>query len=221
MSIRVIITGATGMVGEGVLHECLHHAEVEKVLIINRKASGFKHPKLEEIVHADFYDLSLVENRLAGYTACFFCLGVSAIGMTEEKYHRITFDLTLNFAQTVLKLNPELIFCYVSGSGTDSTARGKLMWARVKGKTENQLLAMGFNDAYMFRPGFMFPTPGLKNTLKYYRYLNWMYPALRKIFPAYVSTLKELGIAMIHAATDGYDKSVLEVKDIVALAKST
>jgi uncharacterized protein YbjT (DUF2867 family) len=219
MGIRVIITGATGMVGEGVLHECLLHAEVEKVLIINRKASGFEHTKLEELVHADFYDLSPVENRLAGYNACFFCLGVSSIGMNEDMYHRITYDLTLNFAHTVLKLNPELVFCFVSGSGTDSTGKGRSMWARVKGKTENALLALGFNGAYMFRPGFMHPTPGLTNTLKYYRYINWMYPAVRKIFPAYVSTLKELGLAMIHSVTGGYGKSVLEVKDIVALAK--
>ena len=219
MAVRVIITGATGMVGEGVLHECLLHAEVEKVLIINRKASGFEHTKLEELVHADFYDLSPVENRLAGYNACFFCLGVSSIGMNEDMYHRITYDLTLNFAHTVLKLNPELVFCFVSGSGTDSTGKGRSMWARVKGNTENALLALGFNGAYMFRPGFMHPTPGLTNTLKYYRYINWMYPAVRKIFPAYVSTLKELGLAMIHSVTGGYGKSVLEVKDIVALAK--
>ncbi|WP_276374174.1 NAD-dependent epimerase/dehydratase family protein [Chryseolinea sp. H1M3-3] len=219
MGVKVIITGATGMVGEGVLHECLIHPDVEKVLIINRKSTGLKHAKLEEIVHADFYDLSAVESRLLGYTACFFCLGVSSLGMREERYHRVTFDLTLNFANTLHKLNPDLIFCYVSGSGTDSSEMGRSMWARVKGKTENHLLLLGFKDAYMFRPGFMYPTPGLKNTLKFYRFVNWMYPGIRKFFPKYVSTLKELGLAMIHAVTKGYSKSVLEVEDIVALAK--
>lgn len=218
MVIRAILTGATGMVGEGVLHECLHHPDVEKILIINRKPSGLTHPKVEEIVHPDFYDLSAIENRLVGYNACFFCLGVSSIGMREEEYNRLTYDLTLHVAQVVLKLNPQLVFCYVSGSGTDSTQAGRSMWARVKGKTENTLLRLGFKNAYMFRPGFMYPTPGLNNTLKYYRYFNWMYPALRKIFPKYVSTLRELGLAMIHAVTKGYDSSVLEVKDIVALA---
>jgi hypothetical protein len=219
MGFRVIITGSTGMVGEGVLHECLLHPEVEKVLIINRKPLGIKHPKLEEIVHDNFYNLSVIEDYLAGYNACFFCLGVSSIGMSEEKYHRVTYDLTLKFAHTAHRLNPEIVFCYVSGAGTDSTEMGRSMWARVKGKTENHLLLLGFRDSYMFRPGFMYPTPGLKNTLRWYRYFTWMYPALRKFFPKYVCTLRELGIAMIHSITKGYDKSVLEVNDIVDLAK--
>lgn len=219
MGVRAIITGATGMVGEGVLHECLDHPGIEKVLIINRKPLGLSHAKIQEVVHSNFYELSSVEDKLVGFNACFFCLGVSSIGLNEDEYHKPTYDLTLNFARTVLKLNPDLIFCYVSGSGTDSTEMGRSMWARVKGKTENHLLLLGFKDAYMFRPGFMFPTEGLKNTLKYYRYFNWMYPALRRFFPKYVSTLKELGLAMIHVITKGYHKSVLEVKDIVDLAK--
>ena len=219
MRVRCIITGATGMVGEGVLHECLHHEDVEEVLIINRRPLGLTHPKLKEIIHADFYDLSPLENRLGGYNACFFCLGVSSIGMKEAKYYRLTYGLTLNFANTLLAINPNSVFCYVSGSGTDSSEDGNTMWARIKGQTENHLLSLGFRDAYMFRPGFMYPTPGLKNTLKFYPYINWMYPALRKIFPKYVSTLKELGLAMIHSVTRGYDKSVLEVQDIVALSK--
>jgi uncharacterized protein YbjT (DUF2867 family) len=219
MGVKAIVTGATGMVGEGVLHECLHHPEIEKVLIINRKPSGKSHPKLTEIIHEDFFDLSKVRERLAGFDACFFCLGVSSIGMNEASYHRLTYDLTLNFARTLSDLNPGMAFCYVSGSGTDSTENGKSMWAQVKGKTENHLLALGFKDAYMFRPGFMHPTPGLKNTLKFYRYINWMYPFLRKVFPKYISTLSELGLAMIHAVTKGYNKPVLEVKDIIQLAK--
>ena len=139
--------------------------------------------------------------------------------MKEAKYYRLTYELTMNFANTILRINPKSVFCYVSGSGTDSSEDGNTMWARVKGQTENHLLSLGFWDVYMFRPGFMYPTPGLKNTLKFYRYVNWMYPASRKIFPKYVSTLRELGIAMIHAVTRGYEKPVLEVRDIVALAK--
>lgn len=219
MGVRAIITGATGMVGEGVLHECLQHPEVEKVLIINRRPSGISHPKLEEIVHTNFFDLSSVESRLTGYNACFFCLGVSSIGMKEGKYYHLTFSLTLNFARTILSLNPDSVFCYVSGSGTDSTEIGKSMWARIKGKTENHLILLGFKDAYMFRPGFMYPTPGLKNTLKFYRYITWLYPTLRRFFPSHVCTLEEVGLAMIHSVTKGYDKSVLEVEDIVRLAR--
>jgi uncharacterized protein YbjT (DUF2867 family) len=215
----VIVTGATGMVGEGVLHECLLHPEIEKVLIINRKPSGVSHPKLEEVLHENFHDITSKEDKLVGYDACFFCLGVSSIGMNEDRYHHLTYDLTMHVAKTLLKLNPDLVFCYVSGVGTDSTEMGRSMWASVKGKTENHLLLLGFKDAYMFRPGFMYPTPGLKNTLKYYRFFNWMYPAMRKIFPKYVSTLKELGLAMIQVVTDGYDKSVIEVEDIVSLAR--
>lgn len=207
------------MVGEGVLHECLGHQDVEEILVISRRPLGFTHPKLKEIIHNDFYNLSSLENQLSGYNACFFCLGVSSLGMKEIKYYYLTYQLTMNFANTLLRINPHSVFCYVSGSGTDSTEDGNTMWARVKGKTENHLLSLGFWDAYMFRPGFMYPTPGLKSTLKFYRYVDWMYPAARKIFPKYVSTLRELGIAMIHAVTRGYEKPVLEVRDIVALAK--
>ena len=219
MHVRAIITGATGMVGEGVLHECLNHEDVQEVLVINRRPLGLTHPKLKEIIHTDFFDLSSLENLLHGYNACFFCLGVSSIGMKEPKYYRLTYELTMSFANTILRINPRSVFCYVSGSGTDSTEDGNTMWARVKGQTENHLLSLGFWDAYMFRPGFMYPTAGLNNTLKFYRYVNWMYPAARKIFPGYVSTLRELGIAMIHAVTRGYEKPILEVRDIVALAK--
>jgi len=219
MGVRVVITGATGMVGEGVLHECLHHPDVEKVLIINRKHLDLSHPKLEQIVHPNFFELASLENRLTGYNACFFCLGVSSIGMKADKYYYLTYKLTLNFARVLLSQSPESTFCYVSGRGTDSTETGRSMWAGIKGKTENHLLLLGFKDAYMFRPGYMHPTPGLKNTLKLYRYMNWLYPTLRKYFPSYVSTLKELGLAMIHSVTRGYDKSVLEVQDIVMLAE--
>jgi hypothetical protein len=219
MNIRVIITGATGMVGEGVLHECLHHPDVEQVLVINRRPCGVSHPKLKEVIHLNFQDLTPVESQLVNYNACFFCLGVSSVGMKEQQYHKLTYDLTIHFAETLSSLNPGMTFCYVSGSGTDSSEKGKRMWARVKGKTENKLMQLPFKKAYMFRPGFMKPTEGMKNTLKGYGFFTWMYPALRPLFPNFVCTLKEVGVAMINTVRKGYSKSILEVADIVALAK--
>lgn len=219
MKIKAIITGCTGMVGEGVLHECLNHAAVESVLVINRKPCGVTHPKLKELIHADFQDISPIMGQLAGYNACYFCMGVSAVGMKEPEYTRLTYDLTLSFARILHAVCPELVFCYVSGSGTDSTEAGKSMWARVKGRTENALMKVGFKAAYMFRPGYMQPTPGLKNTLKYYGALSWMYPVLRGLFPKFVTTLAELGQAMIRVTTHGHEMSVIEVPDIVKLAK--
>ncbi len=219
IKIQAIITGATGMVGEGVLHECLQHTMVEKVLVINRQPCGVIHPKLKEIIHKDFFDLTAIEPELAGYNACFFCLGVSSVGMKELEYYKLTFTLTLNFAQTLCRLNPQMVFEYISGAGTDSTEKGRSMWARVKGKTENSLMKLPFRQVYIFRPGYMHPTKGLKNTNKYYKYISWMYPFMRRIFPQFVSTLKELGLAMINAVVYGYEKQVLEIKDIVLSAK--
>ncbi len=219
MKIRAIVTGATGMVGEGVMHECLLHPDVESVLVINRKPCGVTHPKLKELIHGNFFDLSPVEDQLQNYNACFFCLGVSSVGMKEPEYYRMTYELTMHFAETVSRLNPGMTFCYISGAGTDSTEKGRSMWARVKGKTENHLMQLPFKKAYMFRPGYIQPTKGLKNTLKPYAYISWLYPALRLVFPKFACTLKEIGIAMIHTVTIGYEKQVLEVKDIVALAK--
>ena len=216
--IRAIITGATGMVGEGVLHECLQHPGVEAVLVVNRKPCGVTHPKLVEVIHQDFFDLSAIEGQLYGYNSCFFCLGVSSIGMKEPEYTKLTYTLTLNFAQTLTKLNNDMTFCYVSGGGTDSTEKGSSMWARVKGKTENELMELPFKQVYNFRPGYMHPTKGLKNTLPYYKYITWLYPVVRKVFPQFVSTLAELGQAMINSVLIGYDKHILEVRDIVKLA---
>lgn len=220
MKIRAIITGATGMVGEGVLHECLQHPDVEEVLVINRRPCGVSHPRLKEIIHADFHDLSGISSQLKNYNACYFCLGVSSIGMKEPEYRHLTYDLTIHLAQTLVNQNPEMIFCYVSGAGTDSTEKGKSMWARVKGATENQLLKMPFKAAYMFRPGFMQPTKGLKNTLKLYKVLGWLYPALQLIFPGSTSTLKEVGVAMINITRKGYGRNVLEVVDIIKAANA-
>ena len=219
MKINVILTGATGMVGEGVLHECLINSEVEKILVIGRKSCGVINPKLEEIIHTDFKNLSPIENQLANYNACFFCSGVSSIGKSESEYFELTYTLTLNFAKSLSKVNPDMIFCYISGAATDSSEKGRTMWARVKGKTENDLMKLQFKKVYNFRPGYMQPAKGLKNTLRYYNYVSWLYPFLRLIFPKFVTTLKELGIAMINSATKGYDKNILEVKDILILSK--
>ena len=220
MKIRAIITGATGMVGEGVLHECLLSNEVEQVLVINRKPCGVTHPKLKEIIHKDFFNLTPIEGQLKGYNACYFCLGVSSVGMNEADYRHMTYDLTLHAAKILLKQNTDMTFIYVSGSGTDTTEKGRTMWARVKGKTENDILNLGFKDAYAFRPGFMKPTPGLKNVLGFYAYINWLYPTLRFLAPNLVSTLSEVGVAMIKTTLNSSPKKVLEVKDIVAIAKS-
>jgi len=205
------------MVGEGVLHECLQHPDVEQVLVINRKPGGVAHPKLKEVILKDFFDLSPIEPELSGYNACFFCLGVSSVGMSDDEYRHLTYDLTLHFARLLATLNPDLTFEYVSGAGTDSTEKGRLAWARVKGATENALMQL-FPNAYMFRPGFMKPTPGLKNVKPYYRYIAWLYPIGRALYPAGFSTLQELALAMIKSASIGYEKKILEVKDIVALA---
>jgi hypothetical protein len=219
MKLNVILTGATGMVGEGVLIECLAHPVVEKILLIGRKSCGVTHPKLKEIIHPDFKNLAPIENQLTNYNACFFCSGVSSIGKSESEYFDLTYTLTLNFAKTLSKQNREMTFCYISGASTDSTEKGKMMWARVKGKTENDLMKLPFKQVYNFRPGFMRATKGMKNTLKYYKYVGWLYPVLRFAFPKFVITLKELGLAMINSAVKGYGKNILEVKDILILSK--
>lgn len=205
------------MVGEGVLHECLQDDNVQEVLIINRKSSGISHPKLKEIVHGNFFDLSAVESQLQGYTACFFCLGVSSVGMKEEDYTKMTYTLTMNVANTLSRKNNDMTFCYVSGAGTDSTEKGKLMWARVKGKTENDLMKLPFKKVYNFRPGIIEPTKGLQHTLGLYKYMGWIIPVVRLFTP--VVTLKQLGLAMINTAAKGYEKQILEVRDIIELSK--
>jgi hypothetical protein len=217
--IRVIITGVTGMVGEGVLHECLNHPDVEQILVINRKPCGVSHPRLKEIIHSDFLNVGPIEDELKGYNACFFCLGVSSIGLSETDYFKLTYTLTMHFAETLVRINPAMIFCYISGKSTDSTEKGKLAWARIKGKTENDLMKLPFHKVYAFRPGFLKPMKGSKNTLKAYTYLGWLYPLMRMLSTTYATTLEELGLAMIHSVTNGYEKDVLEVPDIVALAK--
>jgi uncharacterized protein YbjT (DUF2867 family) len=215
--IRVIITGATGMVGEGVLHECLLSPDVEKVLLVSRRPSGVTHPKLSEAILKNFFDLTPVESALSGYNACFFCLGVSSVGMKKSDYEIMTYDLTIGFAKMLVKLNAGMSFCYVSGAGTDSTEKGRLHWARVKGKTENDLQKLGFKNTWLFRPGILKPTKGLKNTLGFYKWAGWLIPIFEVITPNSVTSLAQLGQAMIRVVTRGYDKNILEVKDIKAI----
>jgi uncharacterized protein YbjT (DUF2867 family) len=215
--LRIIITGVTGMVGEGVLHECLQRKDVDKVLILGRRPYGINHPKVEEVVHANFHDLSPIEDELVGFDACFFCLGVSSVGMNEETYKHLTYDLTMHVAGTLSRLNTGMTFCYISGAGTDSTEKGKLMWARVKGKTENDLQKLPFKQVHNFRPGIIEPTKGLKNTLKLYTWMGWLIPIIR-LFTT-VITLREIGQAMVNVTRRGYPKTTLEVADIRTLAE--
>jgi hypothetical protein len=219
MKINAIITGVTGMVGEGVLKEALSHPDVEKIVVINRKPCGVIHPKLTEILHNNFHDLSPVSERLKGYNACFFCLGVSSVGMKEDEYFSLTYTLTMHVAEVLSNQNPDMTFCYISGAGTDGTEKGRLSWARVKGKTENDLMKLPFKKVFAFRPGFMLPEKGSKNVHGYYALFRFLYPALRALFPNFVTTLREVAIAMIKSVITGYEKPVLEVVDIVDLAK--
>jgi len=216
--IKLIVTGASGMVGEGVLLVCLQRDDVESVLVVGRKPCGTAHPRLREILHRDFFNLSAIESQLSGYDGCLFCLGVSSVGMKEEEYTRLTYTLTTNFARTVAKQNPDITFCYISGASTDSTEKGRSMWARVKGRTENELTRI-FKHAYNFRPGGLIPTPGMKNVLDIYKYLGWLIPIMKLVAPGSLCKLEELGQAMVNAVGKGSDRQILEISDIIALAK--
>jgi uncharacterized protein YbjT (DUF2867 family) len=216
---KVILFGASGMVGQGVLRECLLDTGVESVLSIVRSATGQQHPKLQEIVHQDVAALSPIEDRLRGYDACFFCLGVSSAGMAEPDYRRITYDLTLAAAQTLVRLNPNVMtFIYISGAGTDSTERGSTMWGRVKGQTENALLRLPFKAAYMFRPGYIQPLHGVQSKSTFvrgfYTVLTPVSALFVKFLPQFATTSEVLGRAMIKATRQGAPKPVLESRDI-------
>ncbi|MBE7170814.1 MAG: NAD-dependent epimerase/dehydratase family protein [Williamsia sp.] len=218
MQLRVIITGATGMVGEGVLFECLQNPAVAEVLIVSRKQYALQHKKLKELVVPDFFQLAQYANQVSAYDACFFCAGVSSVGMKEDKYTHITYETTISFAKALLAANPAMRFCYVSGSHTDSTEKGRLMWARVKGRTENDLMKLPFKDEYNFRPGVMLPFPGQKNWKGIYKLIG----QLIKVFsPGSVLSMHEVGLAMINAVTKGYPKKVVEISDIKQLAGMT
>lgn len=219
MKIKVIITGATGMVGEGVLQECLQNPQVEQILLINRKPSGYQHPKIKERLLPDFFNLNGLQEELRDYDACFFCLGISSLGMKEEDYKKTTYDLTLNFAQAYAQAKPQGIFCYVSGAGTDSSEQGNSMWARVKGKTENDLLKLPL-QVYNFRPAFMKPFKNAKNVKGILKVISGLYPILRPFNRSYFLTLEEVGKAMINVSIHGYAKHILETKDIAFMSST-
>jgi uncharacterized protein YbjT (DUF2867 family) len=221
---RTLIFGATGMVGQGVLRECLLDPDVEAVQTVGRSATGVHDPKLRELIQPDMFDYSAIESDLKGFDACFFCLGVSSTGMSEQQYEKMTYTLTLAAGGTLSRLNPAMTFVYISGAGTDSSEKGRAMWARVKGKTENALLRLPFRGAYMFRPGVIQPANGERSKTAAYRigYLvaKPVLPLLRRLFPRYVLTTEEIGRAMIHVARQGAPKKVLEIVDIKECARS-
>jgi len=215
---NVLLFGATGMVGQGVLRECLLDPAVRRVLVVGRRGTGQRHEKLRELVLPDVADLSAVHGDLSGFDACLFCLGVSAAGLTEERYTSLTYDLTLGVAQTLARLNPGMTFVYVSGMGTDSSEHGRTMWARVKGRTENALLRLPFKAAYMFRPAGIVPLHGIRSSTRWTRILYGLtkplHPVLQTLVPNYVTTTEQLGRAMIAVARKGFTKPVLEPPDI-------
>ncbi len=220
---KVLLFGATGMVGQGVLHECLQAPDVVLVQIVGRTPSGISHPKLRELLHADLWNFAAVENRLSGFDACFFCLGVSASNVSAEEYEHVTYGITLAAAETLVRLNPGMTFIYVSGAGTDSSEQGRTMWARVKGKTENALLRLPFKGAYMFRPGIIEPVHGATSKTSLYRVFYTLskplLPLLRWLLPDYVLTTDEIGLAMLKVARTGAPKKILESRDIRAIVR--
>jgi uncharacterized protein YbjT (DUF2867 family) len=219
---KVVIFGATGMVGEGVLRECLEDSRVESVLVVGRSRLRLTDPKIREILHTDFLDFKPIQSQFAAYDACFFCLGASAAGKSEDDYRRLTYDVTLAAAEALVAVSPDLTFCYVSGEGTDGTEHGRVMWARVKGQTENALLRMPLKAAYMFRPGYIQPLKGVRSKTGWYQaiynVLGPAYPILRRLAPKYVTTTVNVGRAMIQVAANGYSKQILGTKDINLVA---
>jgi len=220
---KIIITGATGMIGKGVLLECLRNEKVESVLVVNRKPVDLQHPKLKEIIHKDFFDLSAIRQELAGYDACFFSLGITSFRQSEEAYRRITYDLTLNFAKELLALNNGMTFIYVSGAGTDSSERGRVMWARVKGKTENDIINLGFKNAYAFRPAYIKPEANAPSSTPLYRIMlstfGILHPVIKFLFPRFTTTTTQIGKAMIEVVEHGFTKKQVESVDIVQLSQ--
>lgn len=220
---KVIVTGATGMVGKGVLMECLDHKNITEVLSISRRSLGMNHPKLKELIHKDFAEFDSVQEQLTGYDACYACMGVSAAGMKEPEYTHLTYDFTLALARTLLKNNADMTFTYVSGAGTRSDEKGS-MWARVKGKTENDLLNIGFKQAFMFRPGGIIPVKGVEPSSKLYRVLinnlTWLIKLIKKMAPNAIVSTAQIGDAMINVTESGYQKTILDPVDIIQLANA-
>lgn len=222
---KVLLFGASGMIGKGVLLECIADPDVTKVLAIGRSPSGAKDPKVEDLVLPDLHDYSAVRAKLEGYDACFFCLGVSSAGMNEADYTKITYDLTVAAAKAIHQASPNLVFCFVSGASTDSTEQKGAMWARVKGRAENAVLKMGFKQAYMFRPGLIQPLKGIQSRTPAYRYFylafGWLLPVLKQVLPSTITTTERIGLAMINAVKKGYAQPILETRDINLLAGPT
>lgn len=217
MKLRAIIFGSTGMIGQAVLKECLESAVVESVLLINRRSLNIRHPKVKEIIHKDLNNINSLINEFRNYNTCFYSLGVSSVGLSEADYHAITYDLTIKIAEALLQTGQDFIFCYISGAGTDSTEKGRSMWARVKGKLENKLLSMPFKKAYMFRPGYIQPLKGIKSRTKWYNVMYAVFKPLYfllKHFKGFVTNTTALGKAMINVAANGYEKNILESPDI-------
>ena len=223
-AMKVILFGATGMVGQGVLRECLLDRGIEAVLAIGRSSTGRTDPKLRELIRKDLFDTEVPDADLRGYDACFFCLGVSSAGMSEADYSRVTYDLTLAAANAMASANPRMTFCYFSGVGTDSSEQGRVMWARVKGRTENALLRL-FKSAYMFRPGYIQPLRGVRSSTPLYQGLYTvvapLYPLLRRVIPKQLTTTVAVGRALIQVAAVGYAKHIIDVEDINRLAAAT
>ena len=221
---RVIITGATGMVGKGVLLECLDNNHIGDVLVIGRTPISIEHEKLKEVIQEDFSNYNDIKDQLKGYDACYFCLGISAAGLNEEQYSKITLDFTMSLAETLYDVNSKMTFVYVSGEGTDSSEQGRMMWARVKGKVENDLLKVGFHQAFMFRPGVIIPLRGIKSKTKSYQfiydYFGWLLKGLRAIAPNSICDTTQIGLAMINATLYGYSKLIIRPIDIIGLAKT-
>jgi len=216
--VNVLLFGATGMIGQGVLRECLLDSDVARVVTVGRRPTGQKHSKLSELVHPDLATIASREPELTGFNACFFCAGVSALGKTEEEYTRLTYDLTMGVARTLLRTSPDLTFIYVSGAGTDASERGRMMWARVKGRTENALLSLPFRAAYMFRPGAVMPLHGIRSSTRWYNVIyagvKPLYPVLSRLAPTMITTTEQLARAMIAVARNGYSTHVLGMADI-------
>lgn len=220
---KIIITGATGMVGKGVLLECLDHPDVTEVLAINRRDTALKHHKLKTLIHSDFSDYTAIAHALQGYDAVFLCMGVSAAGLSEQQYTKLTYEYTLNLARTLVGLNAQMTLTYVSGEGTDSSENGRSMWARVKGKTENDLLNLGFKQAFMFRPGGIIPMKGVEPSSKMYRVLiknlGWLLKIIKALAPNSIVDTTQIGLAMINITKKGYGKKVIRPRDIIELSK--
>jgi Predicted nucleoside-diphosphate-sugar epimerases len=218
-TLKIIITGASGMVGEGVLTECLKDNRIDAVLSLSRKPLGITHPKLKELVLPDLHDLTDAENHLSGYDTCLYCLGTTSVGKSEEQYAGVTYELTMSVATVLSRLNSDMIFCYISALGADNTEKSKVMWARVKGKTENALSKLQFGNFYAFRPQLLTPNKDATHTHRFYKYISWFFPLGRLLFPDGFCTLQELAKSMINVGISGFPKTVITPRDMVNLAK--